>query len=145
MLKFKLFMLMWQLGTTLLIGSAIPVQILNIYFITIHGLWFYQCSAVCSGHFLVRLVTSPSLSASISWFWFSDAQAEPNQKLRVLAAVFLKMQTIVCLSAFAIHMQLHTLILKWFESEQILLFEPLFCTQTFEYFILAISKTNTQY
>ena len=76
----------------------------------------------------------PSLSAFISWFWFSDAQAEPNQKLRVLAAVFLKMQTIVCLSAFAIHMQLHTLILKWFESEQIFLFEPLFCTSTFEYF-----------
>ena len=68
----------------------------------------------CSGIFWSVWSTSPapSLSAFISWFWFSDAQAEPNQKLRVLAAVFLKMQTIVCLSAFAIHMQLHTLILK---------------------------------
>ena len=32
-------------------------------------------------------------------------------------AIFQKMQTIVRLNAFAIHMQLHTLILKLFESE----------------------------
>ena len=70
----------------------------------------------------------------VSWLWAGHqgplqhcSTAGRSRDAAALAACsgFQKMQTILRLNAFAIHMQLHTLILKLFESEQIFLFEPL--------------------